>query len=335
MKRVILLAVAAAMICGCEKEIVSEGTAVKTSGTSASDVKTKKFTFTMKGDFSKEWNGDGIALQETKPAGDAAGNRAGEPLGAGRAGEPLGAGTTPRRTVGYLAAEGKDMTDVWVLDYMNGQLVQQVHQSDNTAEDFGMPVMQLAYGSHHVYFVASRGAGADLNVGEHRLTWEKVSDTFYNDYEVNVVATSNGNRAVTLERVVTKLRLTFTDVVPENAATINITPATWYKGLDYVTGEPCAVAESQTTTINIPSASIGQTGVSASMFSVSTATEWTTDVTISSKTSADAVLGTATLTAVPLKANRVSDYSGPLFSAGGSLSLSLNGEWMDSYNGTW
>ena len=320
MKRVILLAVAAAMICGCEKEIVSEGTAVKTSGTSASDVKTKKFTFTMKGDFSVDWNGDGIALQETKPAGDAAVNRA---------------GVTARRTVGYLAAEGKDMTDVWVLDYMNGQLVQQVHQSDNTAEDFGMPVMQLAYGSHHVYFVASRGAGADLNVGEHRLTWEKVSDTFYKDYEVNVVATSNGNRAVTLERVVTKLRLTFTDVVPENAATINITPATWYKGLDYMTGEPCAVAESQTTTINIPSASIGQTGVSASMFSVSTATEWTMDVTISSKTSSDAVLGTATLTAVPLKANRVSDYRGPLFSAGGSLSLSLDGEWMDSYEGTW
>ena len=324
MKRVILWAVAAVLMCGCEKEIVSEGTAVKTAGTTAADaVKTKKFTFTMKGDFSEAWKGDGIAGQETKQA-------AGK-----RAGEPHGAGVTARRTVGYLAADGKDMTDVWVLDYMNGELVQQVHQSDNTAEDFGMPVMQLAYGAHHVYFVASRGTGADLNAGEHRLTWEKVSDTFYKDYEVNVVATSNGNRAVTLERVVTKLRLTFTDAIPENAAMINITPATWYKGLDYVTGEPCAVAENQTTTINIPSTSIGQTGVQASMFSISTTTEWTTDVTISSKTSADAVLGTATLTAVPLKANRVSDYSGPLFSAGGSMTLSLNGEWADSYEGTW
>jgi hypothetical protein len=257
---------------------------------------TKKFTFTLKGDFSDEW----------KPV-----------------------------TRGYLAADGKDLTDVWVLDYMNGELVQQVHQSDNTAEDFGKPVMQMAYGSHHVYFVASRGTEPDMNVGAHSITWEKVSDTFYKDYEVNVVATSNGNRAVTLERVVTKLRLTFTDAIPENAATINITPATCYKGLDYVTGEPCAVQESQTTTINIPSTSIGQTGVQASMFSISTATEWTTDVTISSKTSADAVLGTATLKAVPLKANRVSDYSGPLFSAGGSISLSLNGEWITPYEGTW
>jgi hypothetical protein len=297
MRKLILMACAVVMFTACEKPIVSDDDIVKDGDglVVADQGNTKKFTFTVKGDFSEEWKSV---------------------------------------TRGYLQADGKDMTDLWVLDYMNGNLVQQLHQT-NMDEDFGVPVMQLAYGSHHVYFVASRGMGPDMNVGEHRLTWERVSDTFYKDYEVNVVATSNGNRAVTLDRVVTKLRLTFTDAIPENAATINITPVTWYKGLDYVTGEPCAVAESQTTTINIPSTSIGQTGVQASMFSISTATEWTTDVTISSKTAADAVLGTATLTAVPLKANRVSDYIGPLFSAGGSMSLSLNGEWMDSYEGTW
>jgi len=285
---------AAMLLTSCEKSLVNDDEVEENPSVSTTDG--KRFTFTVKGDFSEEWKSV---------------------------------------TRGYLQADGKDMTDLWVLDYMNGQLVQQMHQSDNTAEDFGKPVMQLAYGAHHVYFVASRGTTPTVNVGAHSIAWERVSDTFYKDYKVNVVASSNGNRAVTLDRVVTKLRLTFTDAVPENAATINITPATWYKGIDYVTGEPCAVTESQTTTINIPSASIGQTGVSASMFSVSAATEWTTDVTISSKTSADAVLGTATLTDVPLKANRVSDYSGPLFSAGGSLSLSLNGEWMDSYEGSW
>ena len=289
-----LFALSTILATSCERPIISDDSFIEDEEV-MEDRPTKKFTFTLKGDFSSEWK-------------------------------------TMR---GYLQADGKDLTDVWVLDYMDGELVQQIHQSDNTAEDFGKPVMQLAYGAHHVYFIASRGAEPDMNVGEHRLTWEKVSDTFYKDYEVNVVATSNGNRAVTLERVVTKLRLTFTDAIPENAATINITPATWYKGLDYVMGEPCAVAESQTTIINIPSTSIGQTGVQASMFSISTATEWTTDVTISSKTSADAVIGTATLTDIPLKANRVSDYSGPLFSAGGSMSLSLNGEWMDNYEGTW
>ena len=300
MKRTVLMAVAVCLtMTACEKaiDVEEQGQQTEVELLDGTVAKAKKFTFTLKGDFSDEW----------KPV-----------------------------TRGYLAADGKDLTDVWVLDYdADGNLLQQVHQGDNTAEDFGKPVMQMAYGSHHVYFVASRGTEPDMNVGAHSITWEKVSDTFYKDYEVNVVATSNGNRAVTLERVVTKLRLTFTDAIPENAATINITPATWYKGLDYVTGEPCAVAESNMTTIDIPSTSIGQTGVQASMFSISTAAEWTTDVAISSKTSADVVLGTAMLTAVPLKANRVSDYSGPLFSAGGSMSLSLNGEWMDSYDGTW
>ena len=304
MRKFLLVVCVVALLTACEKQIMNEDAAAAPGTTTMPDgtvAKAKKFTFTLKGDFSGEWK---------------AVNKA------------------PRRANEYMSADGKEMTDVWVLDYMGGTLIQQLHQT-NADEDFGVPVMQLAYGSHHVYFVASRGTTPTLNVGAHSITWEKVSDTFYKDYEVNVVATSNGNRAVTLERVVTKLRLTFTDAIPENAATINITPVTWYKGLDYVTGEPCAVAENQTTAINIPSTSIGQTGVQASMFSVSTATEWTTDVTISSETSADAVLGTATLTAVPLKANRVSDYSGPLFSAGGSMSLSLNGEWMDNYEGTW
>ena len=202
----VFFVVGAIALTSCEKaidplEIQQQQT--NNSSESEQTVNGKKFTFTLKGDFSDEW----------KPV-----------------------------TRGYLAADGKDLTDVWVLDYdADGNLLQQVHQGDNTAEDFGKPVMQMAYGSHHVYFVASRGTTPTLNVGAHSITWEKVSDTFYKDYDVNVVATSNGNRAVTLERVVTKLRLTFTDAIPENAATINITPATWYKGLDYVTGEPCAV----------------------------------------------------------------------------------------------
>ena len=107
-------------LTACEKEIMSEKPDGEASGVVAADaVKTKNFTFTLKGDFSDEW----------KPV-----------------------------TRGYLAADGKDMTDVWVLDYMDGQLVQQVHQSDHTDDDFGKPVVQLAYGEHHVYFVASRGA---------------------------------------------------------------------------------------------------------------------------------------------------------------------------------
>ena len=257
---------------------------------------TKKFTFTIKGDFSDEW----------KPV-----------------------------TRGYLSADGKKLTDVWVLDYMDGRLVQQLHQSDNTADEFGQPIMKLAYGTHHVYFVASRGQNPVLNTDAHTVTFEKVLDTFYKDYEVTVVATSNGNRAVTLDRVVTKLRLTFTDEIPSDAATINITPSLWYYGIDYMTGNPCNPMSSQTSTISIPASSIGQTAVQASMHSFSTTELWQTDISIESNTSDGSVIGSASLSSVPFKANRVSDYAGPLFGSNGFLDITLNDNWEDTYEGQW
>lgn len=294
MKKCVIALLAAMVLTACEKEIVSNDQ----NGVDTSDenIVGKKFTFTLKGDFTSEW----------KPV-----------------------------TRGYLSADGKDLTDVWVLDYMDGALVQQLHQGDNTAEDFGKPIMKLAYGAHQVYFIASRGVSPVLDTDAHTITFSSVRDTFWKRYDVSVVATSNGNRAVTLDRVVTKLRLTFTDEVPATANSISIIPHTWYYGLDYTTGQPAAVRADAATVITIPDASNGQTGIQASLFGFSTADEWSTDVVISSRTDMDAVLGSATIAAAPFKANRVSDYSGPLFSAGGSLSLSLNGEWEDSYQGSW
>ena len=257
--------------------------------------KTKKFTFTLKGDFGDEW----------------------------------------KQTRGYLSADGKDLTDVWVLDYVGGELVQQLHQDDNTAEDFGKPVMNLALGSHHIYFVASRGTTPTLNVGAHSITWERPSDTFWKDYEVNVVSTSNGNRAVTLDRVATKLKLTVTDEVKAECAEVAVEPVAWYYGWDYVNGAP--VAQQQTErVVAVPANLVGTSGqLAVAIFGLSGSTEWTTDVTVSARTAEHAVIGTATMTDVPFKANRSTEYSGPLFGSCGSLTLSLNTDWLDAETGTW
>ena len=51
-----------------------------------------------------------------------------------------------------VTADGKAMTDLYVLDYMDGVLVQQIHQTAED-EDFGEPTVILDYGQHHVYFV--------------------------------------------------------------------------------------------------------------------------------------------------------------------------------------
>ena len=296
MKKCVIALLAAMVLTACEKTIESEDNVDEVITTDGKPVVGKRFTFTVKGDFSSEWI-------------------------------PV--------TRGYLSADGKDMSDLWVLDYVDGSLVQQLHQGDNTAENFGKPQVTLSYGSHHIYFVASRGAEPALNTTNATITWSSVRDTFWKDYEVNVVSTSNGNRAVTLDRVVTKLVLSFTDAISANAKTIECTPATWYYGLNYQTGEPTTATASQTNVMTIPDGYAGRDDVSLSYFSFSPSSEWSTDVTIQSKDQNGNVIGQGVLSDVPMKRNRQTEYSGPLFSAGGEMTLTLNGEWDTPVSGTW
>jgi hypothetical protein len=296
MKKCVIALLAAMVLTACEKTIESEDNVDEVITTDGKPVVGKRFTFTVKGDFTSEW----------KPV-----------------------------TRGYLSADGKDMTDLWLFDYVDGQLVQQLHQGDNTAENFGKPQMTLSYGSHHIYFVASRGAEPALNTTDATITWSSVRDTFWKDYEVNVVSTSNGNRAVTLDRVVTKLVLSFTDAISANAKTIEFTPATWYYGLNYQTGDPTTATVSQTNVMALPDGYAGRDDVSLSYFSFSPSSEWSTDVTVHSKDQNGNVIGQGVLSDVPLKRNRQTEYSGPLFSAGGEMALTLNGEWDTPVSGTW
>ena len=237
-------------------------------------------------------------------------------------------------TRGYLAADGKDMTDLWVFDYVDGVCVQSVHQ---TAEDeaWGKPTMALAYGSHHVYFVASRGEGATVDAEGHTITWTGPRDTFWKDYEVEVVSTSNGNRAVTLDRVATKLKLTIDDKVPDGCAAVVVTPARWYYGWDYVNG--VAVAAQQTERrVAVPESYAGTTDkLGVTIFGLSGADEWVTNISIQAQDADGNVLGSATITGAPFKANRGTEYSGNLFGSSGGLDVSVNTAWENPKTGTW
>ena len=294
MKTKFLMALAVAMtLTACEKELNGN---VNESEWVGVESPFKKFTFTLKGDFSTDW--------------------------------------TPV-TRGYMQADGKDMTDVWVFDYMGDELQQQIHLT-NTDENWATPSINLAMGTHNIYFVASRGTTPTVNTTNKTITWVKPSDTFWKDYEVTVVSTSNGNRAVTLDRVVTRFRATVTDAIPTGCASITIAPASWHTGLNYQTGVPITAVTDYTTVINIPGSYIGQANTLLSLFGFSGADQWTTTITITAKTSSSDVLGTAIIENVPFKANRSTDYSGSLF--GGqpnSLGFTLGSDWLNSYEGTW
>lgn len=232
-----------------------------------------------------------------------------------------------------LEADGKAMTDVWILDYMDGQLHAQFHQT-SADDDFGQPTLDLDYGSHTLYFIASRGQSPVLDTEAHTIAFTKVLDTFWQSITLTVSASSSNSRTVSLDRVVTKLRLAFTDVIPTGAATINLTPATWYYSMDYLTGSPAAATASQVITINIPSSSIGNTE-SANVYGFSTTTEWTTDVAVNSKNTSGDIIGQADIFSVPLRRNRVTEFSGPLYDKTRAMTMTLNATWDDTFTGTW
>ena len=234
-----------------------------------------------------------------------------------------------------LTADGKAMTDVWVLDYVGGVLQQQLHQTAEDA-DFGTPTMELGMGTHHLYFVASRGQSPVLDTEAKTLTFTKVLDTFWTDYELTVSSgTASGSRAVALDRIVTRLKVTFSDAIPTGAATFNVAPAVWHYAFNYQTGEPSDAVASQATTIDIPANKIGTTGTAITVFGFSSATEWTTDIALDCKTSENAVLGQAVIEDAPFVRNRSSEYTGPLFTAGSGMTLSLNATRDDAYTGSW
>ena len=298
-----MMAVAVCLgLTACEKPITAENVNESEWGGVGSDIPSKKFTFTVKGDFGSPTfqQGDDITRAAT-----------------------------------YLNDQGNQMTDLWVFDFVGDECVQSIHQT--TSDDtWGQPQMSLTLGTHHVCFVASRGLSPVLDATAKTLTWASVRDTYWKDYEVTVVNTSNGNRAVTLERVVAKLKLTTNDEIPAGAATLMCTPATWYYGLNYRTGAPVTATNDQAISLSIPANYVGTSGqLVVSFFTISGTDEWTTDVSVAVKDGNGTSLGSSMINDAPMLRNRSTEYSGNLFSGGGNMVVSINSDWLAPYIGTW
>jgi hypothetical protein len=232
-----------------------------------------------------------------------------------------------------LSANGSEMTDLFMYDAVDGDYNQSQHLTP-AMSTWDSPQMTLGFGSHNLQFVASRGTGAIEDDESHTITWSKPSDTFWASKQIEVSVGGEETVSVVLQRVATRLRVTITDEVPAGTAQIVVTPATWYYGINYATGVVCD-PRSEARAIDIPSSYIGKTGMSVSIFGMSDADEWTTDVTIEAKNADGDILGRVVLHDVPFKRNRTTEYSGALFTNSGTFSISIDDEWGESYQSNW
>jgi len=239
---------------------------------------------------------------------------------------------SPVFTRGSLSADGKEMTDLWLFDYVDGTLVQTVHQVSTDA-DFGTPSPTLSYGEHRIYFVVSRGGSPVINGTV--ISWGSIRDTFWKAMSVTVGGASASAYSVALDRVVTKLKITATDAVPDGTATVVVMPGKWYAGLDYLTGQPADMRDNEEMSVAVPDSYVGTTGLAVSFFGFSSATEWTTPLTVSARDADNDIIGMVNVAAAPFMANRATEFSGSLFSTSGAFTITLNDEWAEPWQGTW
>lgn len=214
------------------------------------------------------------------------------------------------------------ITDLWVLDYdADGNLLQQSHQSSSDA-GFGTVSMSLIYGHHDVKFIASKGTDANLTASG--ISWTKAHDTFTLDYPIDVVASSNGNRAPELKRAVSGVTLVMTDNVPANAQSIKV---------EYMRSQslalPSLVAEAVSLSgveNNFPASWIGQTGA-FSVYTLCPTDEITTDVHVVVKATDGSTISDFTIEGVTLKKNRLTQLTGEVFGRGSGFQVSVDADW--------
>ena len=232
-------------------------------------------------------------------------------------------------TRGTLAES--QMTDLWMFDYLDGSLVQTKRQA-STDDGFGSIAVTAETGNHQFCFVASRGSNPTVTDGV--ITWEKPSDTFWQNVILNLTPQTATAQTVELQRVATRLRISIIDEVPATLSKLSVTADSWHNGLDALTGEPTE-AISRTATINVPSSYAGTTGqLTASIFGLCS-DDYTTDVIVSAIDAENATIASVSLADLPLKRNHTTNYSGPLFTRQPTFGLTAADAWGDDVEMAW
>lgn len=231
-----------------------------------------------------------------------------------------------------IEANGEALKELWVFDCYEDSCALVAKQTD-AQDDFGVVSMQLSYGSHRLAFVASRGEGSDVDVKNGRIEWTKVKDTFWTVEDVEVARGGAAEMSVTLKRVVSRIRVMMSDVVPQNMKKMKITAKGWYRGIDVRTGEAVGSLSSvdaiaETSEVDIPSAYVGTSKrLAVSLWSIGKSERWTQDVTIGALDDNGQSIGETVCSDVPMERNRVTNVTGYFLSGGKLGNILVDDGW--------
>ena len=213
----------------------------------------------------------------------------------------------------------ESMTDVWVFDTFNGVESMVAHQV-STDENFGTVSVTLAYGTHSLSFVTSRGVGADY--GDGVLSWTKVRPTYGKVVSLAVDGTTKLAQSVTLTRLDAVLEVKADDA-EHVACTAEYTMGVRYYGINVADLSGAASAANDVTSHVWATAD----AVDLTMYTMCpSSSEWNTTVKIRLYDN-DGDIATHTKE-VPLLSNRRTLLHGDMFSAANSTTLNLDTEML-------
>lgn len=257
---------------------------------------------------------------------------------------PMGAPMRAPMTRAALSANGKQLTDLYILDYdkATGKLLQVLHQT-STAADFAEPDLTLDYGEHVLKVVATRSQEPTLWDAQ-KISWQvepniltpitatqpvmltstKTSDTFGAEKEVSVGIGKATTVSIALGRLVAKLVVNSTDAFPDDATTIAL-DLQEHRTLSWATMDVIEAVKNQR--VSDVTSLRGTTGTVLSYFVLAPKDGYTTDVTLTTNRTEGTPYSTITVPSVPLERNKVTTVTGSIYGHEQGFQVSVNDIW--------
>lgn len=257
---------------------------------------------------------------------------------------PMSAPILAPMTRAALTANGKQLTDIYIMDYdkATGKLLQVLHQT-STAADFAEPDLTLDYGEHVLKVVATRSTEPTL-LDAQKISWlvepniltpitatqpvmltsTKTSDTFGAEKDVSVGIGKATTVSIAMDRLVAKLVVQSTDVFPDDATAVAL-DLQEHRTLSWATMDVIEAVKNQRVTD--VSSLRGTAGTALSYFVLAPKDGYTTDVTLTTNRTEGAPYSTITVPSVQLERNKVTTISGPIYGHGQGFQVTVNDTW--------
>lgn len=224
--------------------------------------------------------------------------------------------------------ELKTPTNILVLDLHAGRVTPTVKSS------LAAVTMPLQYGVHDLYFVASPVAWSSYSADNLTVTWPNdgsMTAVWAYHYQIEVDEETSFED-IELPLVVADVRVKTLDKMPANTAVALIEAPDVRSTLDLETMRAVASSDGFTRQIDV-SGRAGAYGFTSNIYTFVPSSGKVGDISITfySDQQKTAEIATRTLSAVPVTAGYVSNYSGYFFSDGISIPISYTTDWLGTY----